>query len=225
MASHNLPDKCGALASEAACVSSADDKNCAWMAAGKAVRFQWNAEHDDRCRVDHEMMMEGNLDSSSGQALSTTDMCGCTNADHEGEFGGRTCVPAYTRLASGSADASPNSSPGTCLKEGNFAEYRPDNVVGRPKGRIPIGRMEELPNHHCGFNCDDAAWYCTDPSVGTNGAIESDNGDGTGCNGTWDHDADVDTAEVDRLIYNPADAYRNGVCSDHSAVCAASHYS
>jgi hypothetical protein len=98
---------------------------------GAAVRFDL---YGTTCRIDRELMMRGNLDTSSGRPLDKIDACGATN-DY-----------LYWRPAAGAADAADLQNAGRCAHQYNFTKVTGTNTI-KPKGRLPDGI--ELPNHDC----------------------------------------------------------------------------
>jgi len=96
---------------------------------GSAIRFD---VYNGNCRIDREIMMRGNLDSSSGRSLDKLDHCGEDGKDF-----------FYWRNAAGSADAANLQSSGICGISYNFTRVSPDNAI-KPLGRLPDGA--EIPN-------------------------------------------------------------------------------
>ena len=91
---------------------------------GAAIRFDY---YNGQCRIDREIMMRGNLDSSGGRPLSKLSHCGNDGIDY-----------FYWRPAAGAADAANLRSPGTCAMRHNFTRVKPARV-GKPMGRLPDG--------------------------------------------------------------------------------------
>jgi len=91
---------------------------------GAAIRFDY---YNGQCRIDREMMMRGNLDSSGGRPLSKLSHCGNDGIDY-----------FYWRPAAGAADAANLRSAGTCAMRHNFTRVKPARV-GKPMGRLPDG--------------------------------------------------------------------------------------
>ena len=120
------------------CLKAAEFEGTPVGDGGAAIRFgveDTYANGNKRCFVDREMMMKGNLDTSSGRSAQNLGTCG--DDDH-----------LFWRHAAGSADASNLKSGGRCVKEGRFTK-----VVGEgatlPMGRLPYSDSWELPNHSC----------------------------------------------------------------------------
>lgn len=120
------------------CLKAAEFEGTPAGNGGSAIRFGVEDTYSNgnkRCFVDREMMMQGNLDTSSGRSAQNLMTCG--DNDH-----------LFWRHAAGSADASNLKSGGRCVKEGRFTK-----VVGEgatlPMGRLPYSDSWELPNHNC----------------------------------------------------------------------------
>jgi len=96
---------------------------------GSAIRFDL---YNRKCRIDREIMMRGNLDSSSGRSLDKLDHCGEDGVDY-----------FFWRNAAGSADAANLQSAGICANKYNFTRVTSDNAI-KPLGRLPDG--SEIPN-------------------------------------------------------------------------------
>ena len=96
---------------------------------GAAIRFD---VYNSICRIDREIMMRGNLDTSGGRPLDRLDHCGEEGVDF-----------FYWRPAAGAADASNLQSSGVCAVRYNFTRVTPQNAL-QPTGRIPDG--SEIPN-------------------------------------------------------------------------------
>jgi hypothetical protein len=96
---------------------------------GSAIRFD---VYNSKCRIDREIMMRGNLDSSSGRSLDKLDHCGEDNVDF-----------FYWRNAAGSANAANLQSSGICGISYNFTRVSSSNAI-KPLGRLPDGA--EIPN-------------------------------------------------------------------------------
>ena len=95
---------------------------------GAAIRFD---VYNGHCRIDRELMMRGNLDTSGGRPLNTLDHCGSAQ-----DF-------FYWRPAAGAADAANLKSAGTCARRHNFTKVVHNNAL-KPLGRLPDGA--EIPN-------------------------------------------------------------------------------
>jgi len=96
---------------------------------GAAIRFDL---YNGACRIDRELMMRGNLDSSGGRPLNKLDHCGNDGIDF-----------FYWRSAAGAADAANLQSSGICALRHNFTRVSPENAI-TPTGRLPDG--SEIPN-------------------------------------------------------------------------------
>lgn len=96
---------------------------------GAAIRFDL---YNGACRIDRELMMRGNLDSSGGRPLNKLDHCGNDGVDF-----------FYWRSAAGAADAANLQSSGICALRHNFTRVSPENAI-KPTGRLPDG--SEIPN-------------------------------------------------------------------------------
>ena len=96
---------------------------------GAAIRFDL---YNGRCRIDRELMMRGNLDTSGGRPLDRLDHCGEDGVDY-----------FYWRPAAGAADAANLQSAGICAIAYNFTRVIPQNAF-QPTGRLPDGA--EIPN-------------------------------------------------------------------------------
>ena len=96
---------------------------------GAAIRFDL---YNSVCRIDREIMMRGNLDTSSGRPLSKLEHCGNDGVDF-----------FYWRNTAGSADASNLQIAGVCSKKYNFTRVTSENAI-KPIGRLPDG--SEIPN-------------------------------------------------------------------------------
>ena len=96
---------------------------------GAAIRFDL---YNGACRIDRELMMRGNLDSSGGRPLNKLEHCGNDGVDF-----------FYWRSAAGAADAANLQSSGICALRYNFTRVSPENAI-KPMGRLPDG--SEIPN-------------------------------------------------------------------------------
>lgn len=96
---------------------------------GAAIRFDL---YNGACRIDRELMMRGNLDSSGGRPLNKLEHCGNDGVDF-----------FYWRSAAGAADAANLQSSGICALRHNFTRVLPENAI-KPTGRLPDG--SEIPN-------------------------------------------------------------------------------
>jgi len=96
---------------------------------GAAIRFDL---YNGNCRIDREIMMRGNLDTSSGRPLCKLEHCGNDGIDY-----------FYWRNAAGAADAANLQIAGVCSKRHNFTRIVSSNSLV-PLGRLPDG--PEIPN-------------------------------------------------------------------------------
>ena len=96
---------------------------------GAAIRFDL---YNGVCRIDRELMMRGNLDTSGGRPLDKLDHCGNDGVDY-----------FYWRPTAGAADAANLQSSGVCAIRYNFTRVSPENAI-KPTGRLPDGA--EIPN-------------------------------------------------------------------------------
>jgi hypothetical protein len=112
------------------CLEAMKLEGTAKVDGGSALRFQLRANGE--CRIDQEMMMNMNLDSSSGLAYNEVNLCG-DDDEH-----------LYFRHAAGGADASNLKTGGECAK--GFQELAMAGEL-QPLGQVPDGI--EIPNHIC----------------------------------------------------------------------------
>ena len=106
---------------------------------GAAIRFD---VYNGQCRLDRELMMRGNLDTSGGRPLSKLDHCGENGLNENGSPNGNPIDYFYWRPAAGAADAANLRSAGTCSIRHNFTRVTPTGL--QPTGRLPDG--PEIPN-------------------------------------------------------------------------------
>eukprot|EP00740_Mantoniella_antarctica_P023335 CAMPEP_0198682086 /NCGR_PEP_ID=MMETSP1468-20131203/8061_1 /TAXON_ID=1461545 /ORGANISM="Mantoniella sp, Strain CCMP1436" /LENGTH=244 /DNA_ID=CAMNT_0044424619 /DNA_START=671 /DNA_END=1405 /DNA_ORIENTATION=- len=90
---------------------------------GKAIRFDLSG---NTCRIDREVMMRGNLDSSGGLPMVYLNACGDPGETH------------YWRHAAGSADGASLNNAGSCAAQYAFTKVLSSNSLA-PVGRIPDG--------------------------------------------------------------------------------------
>ena len=105
---------------------------------GKAVRFD---VRNNVCRIDREMMMKGNLDSSTGFSMAYITPCGDDN-----EF-------FYWRHAAGNADGASLGSAGSCAARFNFTK------VTSSENFLPMARLPQL-----GIEVPNHVGQCNDPT-------------------------------------------------------------
>lgn len=112
------------------CVKAMEYEGATMAQGGKAVRFD---VRNNVCRIDREMMMKGNLDSSTGFSMAYITPCGDDN-----EF-------FYWRHAAGNADGASLGSAGSCAARFNFTK------VTSSENFLPMARLPQLgievPNH------------------------------------------------------------------------------
>ena len=112
------------------CVKAMEYEGATMAQGGKAVRFD---VLNNVCRIDREMMMKGNLDSSTGFSMAYIVPCG-----DDDEF-------FYWRHAAGNADGASLGSAGSCAARFNFTK------VTSSENFLPMARLPQLgievPNH------------------------------------------------------------------------------
>ena len=109
---------------------------------GAAIRFDY---FNGQCRLDRELMMRGNLDSSGGRPMHNLDACGENGLDEDGTANGKPIDYFYWRPAAGAADAANLQSAGKCVAQHDFTRLIDSDNINRPLGRLPDGL--EIPNH------------------------------------------------------------------------------
>lgn len=114
------------------CVKAMEYEGATMEQGGKAVRFD---VLNGQCRIDREMMMKGNLDSSTGKSMAYVVPCG---SDDDDEY-------FYWRHTAGGADGASLSSAGGCAARFNFTKVTSsENFL--PFGKLPQQGIE-VPNH------------------------------------------------------------------------------
>jgi len=111
------------------CVEAMKYEGVGIARGGAAIRFDY---YNGRCRIDRELMMRGNLDTSGGRPLNKLHHCGEDGVDF-----------FYWRNSAGAADAANLRSAGRCALTHNFTRIEPLTAT-IPLGRIPDG--SEIPN-------------------------------------------------------------------------------
>ena len=112
------------------CVKAMEYEGTSMDKGGKAIRFD---VRNNVCRIDREIMMRGNLDTSSGLSMTYIQPCG--------DAGERF----YWRHAAGGADGASLGSAGSCAARFGFTKVtNTDNFL--PMGRLPQPGPE-MPNH------------------------------------------------------------------------------
>ena len=120
------------------CVKAMEYEGATMAQGGKAVRFD---VLNNVCRIDREMMMKGNLDSSTGFSMAYIVPCG-----DDDEF-------FYWRHAAGNADGASLGSAGSCAARFNFTK------VTSSENFLPMARLPQL-----GIEVPNHVGQCNDPT-------------------------------------------------------------
>ena len=140
----------------ACCMKALRLEKTSLQQGGAAVRFSYESKAR-QCRVDREMFLNLNLDSSGGLPHVSLNLCG----DEKEHY--------YFRHASGGADGSNLKTGGKCIKSTGFKKFTGGDkartaayLADQPMGKLAHGWGLELPNHgsKCpGEGCNEVVRY------------------------------------------------------------------